>query len=345
MSAPRSAHRELLPSIRASALAVVLLAVAACSADQANDATVSPESAALPTSDLSTPSATTGAPPSEPAAEDFVVGGERRVVVHVPGDFDRRAATPLLIMLHGYGSSGASHEAYIRLRPPAAEQGLLYAYPDGTEDREGNQFWNATDACCDFGGTGIDDAGYLAGLVEEIGTVATVDPRRIYFVGHSNGGFMSYRMACEHADLVAAIVSVAGASFGTASDCAPSQPVAVLQIHGSGDDTIRYEGGSVADIGAPSGTPPYPGVIQSAEFWAGYDRCPSGLVDASDLVDVDGQIDGPAGPAESTVKRTTDCEVGGHVEVWTIPGGRHSPIPSRTLPDEILHFLLAHPKP
>ena len=193
-----------------------------------------------------------GPSPTPPTSRDFTVGGDRPVTVHVPPAYASDTPAPLLILLHGYGASGAEQESYWRLGPVAAEAGMLYAYPDGSPDVDGARFWNGTDACCDFHGSGVDDSGYLAGLVSQIKAKANVDPRRVYFVGHSNGAFMSYRVACDHADEVAAIVSLAGATFGTPAKCAPSSPVAVLEIHGTADDTVLFGGGNLGELFAGS---------------------------------------------------------------------------------------------
>ena len=139
-----------------------------------------------------------------------MVGGDRPVTVHVPVSYSAAKPAPLLIMLHGYGSSGLEHEDYFHLGSAADARGVIYAHPDGTMDSDGAPFWNATDACCDFDGTGVDDSDYLGALVASIKATVNVDPKQVFFIGHSNGGFMSYRMACDHADLVAGIVSLAG---------------------------------------------------------------------------------------------------------------------------------------
>ena len=135
----------------------------------------------------------------------------------------------------------------------AAQRGFFYAYPNGTLDSDGNRFWNATDACCDFHRTGVDDVAYLAGVIGEIRASFAIDPKRIDLIGHSNGGFMSYAMACAQADQIAAMVSLAGATFMAPTDCAPTDPVAVLQIHGTADDTIAFDGGTVGGMG-PGGS-------------------------------------------------------------------------------------------
>src|SRR6187551_2001146 len=106
---------------------------------------------------------------------DFTVGGSRPVTVHVPSGYSAGRPAPLLIMLHGWGSSGAQHENYLELAPAADERGVLYAYPNGTRDSRGDRFWNATDACCDFDRRGVDDVRYLTNLVNEIASIANVD--------------------------------------------------------------------------------------------------------------------------------------------------------------------------
>jgi polyhydroxybutyrate depolymerase len=300
-----------------------------------NPATVSaPTTAANPTEGAATPA----------TSDEIVVGGERSVTVRLPVD-DASTPAALLVMLHGLGSSGAEHEAYFRFGPAAARHGFVYAHPDGTVDSQGNHFWNATDACCDFDATGVDDAAYLGDLITEISARASIDMKRVYIVGHSNGGFMSYRMACEHADLVAAIVSLAGATYATRTDCRPSEPVAILEIHGTADDIVRFDGGSLSDIGAPGTMSSYPGARETAATWTAYDGCTVKLAGSKTTVDVDAGIFGPTGPAETTVETATECDPGGHVELWTIPNGGHGPNLSATFADSVMDFLLAHPKP
>ena len=273
------------------------------------------------------------------AIVDFVVGGDRPVTVHVPPGLDASTKAPLLIMLHGYTLTGAFEESYLELGPVAAANGMLYAAPDGTVDTAGNTFWNATDACCNLYGSTVDDSAYLAGIVTEIETRANVDPKRIYFMGHSNGGFMSYRMACDHADLVAAFVSLAGATYATQSDCHPSEPVAMVEIHGDADEVIAYGGGSI-------GSHVFPSAQASAGTWASYDGCENVIDTQSPDLDLDGGLDGPSGPAESTVQiYATGCQASGHAELWTIVGGHHSPAVTPTFREAVIAFLLAHPKP
>jgi polyhydroxybutyrate depolymerase len=288
----------------------------------------------------SVPSSSDGA-----AAVDFSVGGDRPVVVHVPAAYDSKHPAPLLIVLHGYGSSGDQHAAYFGLGPELERRGYVYAHPDGTLDSEGNRFWNATDACCDFDRSDVDDSAYLASVISEIRARVSVDPHRIAVIGHSNGGFMAYRLACDHADVLAAIVSLAGATYTEPDDCRPSGPVAVLQIHGTEDDVVEWGGGTLTGIGPPgTSLGAYPGAEVSAATWAKYDRCSSPLADTGALVDVDDAIRGPMGPAEATVARSGRCAEGGGVELWAIVRGGHGPELSASFRGSVLDFFDAHRK-
>jgi polyhydroxybutyrate depolymerase len=274
------------------------------------------------------------------------VGGDRPVTVHVPSSYDASRPHPLLILLHGYTGDGRDVDDYFDLRPAADARGFVYAAPDGTIDRDGNRFWNATDTCCDAGGIGTDDVGYLAGVVAEIQDTVAIDPKRIYALGHSNGGFMAYRLACDRSELFAAIVSLAGVTYADPADCAPSAPVSVVQIHGTADDTIRYEGGSLPDFEYASGkAPPYPGAETTAKTWAAYDGCRTTSTALDAKVDVDAELTSGTDPAETSVAEWTGCTSGATVQLWTIPNGGHAPTISASFADTVLGFLLAHPKP
>lgn len=315
-------------------LALFLVAVLAAACSPAGSATSSPSAS------VSAPSATVRASTASPSATEaaLVVGGDRPVEVRVPSSYDKSRPAPLLIILHGYTGSGRGQEAYFGLQQEAEARGFVTAYPDGTEDSNGEQFWNATDACCNFDASAVDDAAYLDSVVTAIQAAVTIDPHRIFFIGHSNGGFMSYRMACTHADRIAAIASLAGVTFAKSTDCRPSNPVAVVQIHGSADDTIVFGGGSIQGHA-------YPGAEETAATWARYDGCAAAASSVDQRVDVDADLSDGEKPAETTVKRWSGCKPGGAVELWTIPGGSHVPTISDEFADAVLDFFEAHPKP
>ncbi len=282
---------------------------------------------------------------------DVVVVGDRPVTVHVPPGYDSDHPAPLLIALHHYGGSGAEQETYFKLGELARQGGYLYALPDGTFNSSGIRFWNATDACCDFDRSGVDDVGYLADVIKEIRASFAVDPKRIDLIGHSNGGFMVYAMACAHADEIAAIVSLAGATFATLAKCSPSVPVAVLQIHGTDDVDVAFDGGTVQP-GAVQGLgsaqaqtmAPYPGAESTVAAWATYDGCTAKKV-LDQQLDIDAYLSYAGAPAETSVTRWTGCRPGGAVELWTIKGGVHVPDLSESFPAAVMDYFEAHPRP
>ncbi|HEX4621848.1 MAG TPA: alpha/beta fold hydrolase [Myxococcaceae bacterium] len=244
--------------------------------------------------------------------------------------------TPLVILLHGYGASGAEQEAYFQLTPVAKAQTFLYAYPDGTLDSHGLRFWNATDACCNFDGRAVDDVAYLNAVIDDVERKYNVDPKRVFLVGHSNGGFMAHRMACDASARVAAMVSLAGAQWDDISRCQPSQTVAVLQVHGTADLVIAYDGGST---GVGTGAGLYPAARTTVGDWAAFDGC--GALDTSaPNLDLDTLIPGP----ETTVGRYLGCD-GGTAELWSIQGGSHVPSLTPNWGNLVYGFLSAHARP
>ena len=322
---------------RAVALLFATALIASCSSsdDAASTSTAAPTTAAETTvastdapttvSETVAPEITEPAPPVDLTARPFEV--------FAPTSYDEATPMPLVVLLHGFGASGAIQEAYFQLQPLAEERGFLYVHPDGTVNQIGRQFWNATDACCGFATT-VDDSAYLLALIEQVEADYNVDPQRIYLVGHSNGGFMSYRMACDHADKIAAVASLAGATFADAERCDPSEPVSVLQIHGTADETIPYTGGTILGNDHPSAQ-------TTVDTWADYNECAATTVDAAGVLDMDANLAG----AETSTEVFEDCPTGIDVELWTIDGGAHIPARTADMSTGIIDFLFAHPKP
>lgn len=255
--------------------------------------------------------------------------------VHVPAGYDSAAATPLIVLLHGYTLSGEGQDAYMGLSDLVDDYGFLMAAPDGTKENgpDENRFWNASRSCCNFFESEVDDSTYLADLIDSIKGDYNVDDTRVFLVGHSNGGFMSYRMAHDHSGTIAAIASLAGADQSEGRPT-PDDPVHVLQIHGTADTVISYEGGVFR------GGAPHPGARESVEAWAAHNGCATTGVDTGTF-DLDGGLDG----AETVVTRyASGCRPGGSAELWTITDGSHAPDLSEHFSRRVVEWLLAHPK-
>lgn len=272
--------------------------------------------------DTATPADTANPKPPPPTS----IGGDRPAVVYAPSNYDPSKAWPLVILLHGYSANGFVQNIYLGLSGRTTQDGFILVVPDGTKDAQGNLFWNATDYCCDFYGVGVDDVSYVLSLIDEASAGYTIDDKRVYLVGHSNGGFMSYRMACDAPDRITALVSIAGATFKSESKCKGTGAVSVLQVHGTEDETIAFGGGLV-----------YPGAEETAGRWVTKDGCdPSGI--AGDPLDIDDQVGG----AETQVTRWQGCDAGTSVELWAMQGSTHIPAFSAAFAEKAMAFLLAH---
>jgi len=253
----------------------------------------------------------------------------------VPRDYDAAKPTPLVILFHAYGATGAIQDSYFKLGDFADTDTFLFAYPDGTLDSQQKRFWNADDACCDFYKTGIDDIAYARAILDDVSSRYNVDPKRIFIVGHSSGGFMAHRLACELSSRVAGIVSLAGAVWNETTKCQPSAPIAVLEVHGDADQTVLYAGGQLATT-----MQPYPGARKTVATWAQNNGCSGALIPTGRTLDLDTTLLG----AETKVEAASGC-TGGAVELWTIQGGEHIPTLQTSWAETIYGFLAAHPKP
>jgi polyhydroxybutyrate depolymerase len=251
----------------------------------------------------------------------------------IPSSYSKDSSIPLVVLLHGYGSTGAQQESYMKFESVAEKNKFILVYPDGTIDSVGRRFWNATDACCSFFSQ-VDDDAYLLAILKEMESRYSIDAKRIYFVGHSNGGFMSYRMACKHPDRIAAIASLAGASFFKETDCGAKSSVSVLQVHGTKDETIFYEGGQILGNS-------YPSAFASASQWATVNQCTQNALTRSTKLDLEGNIAGD----ETSIKAWTNCQNSSEVELWTVENATHIPTLSSTFATKIWEFFAAHPKP
>jgi polyhydroxybutyrate depolymerase len=266
-----------------------------------------------------------------------IVGGVRPALLHVPTNYDPSKPAPLLVMLHGRSFTSDFEEAYLGLTTQSDKQGFLYIHPSGTLDAQAQPFWNATDACCNFFGSTVDDEGYLMGLIDEIASKWAVDPKRVYLMGHSNGGFMAYRMACHHAERFAAIAVLAGEMYKDLSQCQPANPVSVLHIQGTADTTIAYGGGSVT-LGLPS----FPSAQTSVTDWVGFDGCDPAGDTSSPALDLEATLPG----AETTVTRYQNgCKSGSSVEFWSIKNAVHVPTFGPDFAPRMTGWLMSQAKP
>lgn len=264
-------------------------------------------------------------------AADISFGGPRPFKLFVPSTYNAAFPAPLIIALHGYQQSGDKFEKYLNLTPVAEARGILYVHPNGTADKSGTRFWNATPECCDIHTPKVNDNAYLMSIIDQVSKNYTVDPDRIYVIGHSNGGFMANTMACLHADRIAAVVSMAGGGYAKSSMCKPSSPINILEIWGTKDVTFsgNHMMGKVI-----------PGAVKTAAIWGALNHCSKTVFKLPEKLDLDSKQRG----SETTQYQYTECADNADVEFWTISGAEHVPHLSMNFTADVVDYLLAHPK-
>jgi polyhydroxybutyrate depolymerase len=207
--------------------------------------------------------------PGGDAPGELLFGGlPRTYQVHVPAGLDHPAG--LVINLHGAGATGSAQAALTNYNAVADAHGFVAVYPDGIDFS-----WADGRGASIPDRQGVDDVGFLVALVDRLTHDYGVDPGRVFATGMSAGAFMAARLACERADIVSAIAPVAG-TLGTAFPCSPSRPVSVLQVNGTDDPVVPFNGGTMLGRGGYSDIVAAPAMAQR---WRELDRCPSPVED------------------------------------------------------------------
>jgi len=233
-------------------------------------------------------------------------GIQRNYIVYIPEIYDGSSAVPLVLNFHGYGSNATQQMFYGDFRDIADTEGFLLVHPEGTLSN-GNQFWNVG-----FPGTTsstIDDVGFTEALIDELANSYAIDLDRVYATGMSNGGFMSFLLACQLSEKIAAVASVTGSMTpGTFNDCNAQHPTPVLQIHGTNDSVVPYDGNSIWTLP----------IVDVVSYWVNYNNC-----DTTPTTTTFPDLDLSDG---STVEHSVyeDGDLGSTTEHMKVIGGGHT---------------------
>ena len=195
-------------------------------------------------------------------------GVARSYILHVPSKYDGKTRMPLVIDMHGKGGTGQGEMTGSGWLAKSDAVGIVMMYPDGLYNS-----WNGGPAgcpilvcCCEPAQDhNIDDAAFLRAAVAKTAQDGCIDLKRVYATGLSNGGIMSQWLACDAADLVAAIAPASGPNLG---DCKPSRPVTVVDYRGKQDTEVLYNGG----MSMPGGHV-WPSAMADFNKWSDLDQC------------------------------------------------------------------------
>lgn len=203
-------------------------------------------------------------------------GLQREYLLYVPTVYDGSEPRPLVLNFHGFGSNATQQALYGDFRPMADTANFLIVIPQGTLFN-GVPHWNVGGFTT---GSTVDDIGFTSALIDSLAAAYNIDLNRVYSTGMSNGGYMSYLLACQLSDRIAAIASVTGSMTPKIFDeCQPTHPVPVLQIHGTADATVPYDGANFS-LAIP----------EVLDYWITFNNC-SPVGDTSEIPDIN-QTDG-----------------------------------------------------
>lgn len=282
--------------------------------------------------------------------------------VYIPGSYTGNAPVPLVFNLHGRGSNAFQQELYADMNPVADTAGFIICYPDGIDNT-----WNAGFDATYTGG--VDDVGFINALLDTLNLQYNIDPAQVYSCGMSMGGFMSFRLACDLENRIAAIASVTGSmTFMQADSCVPSRPIPTLQIHGTTDLVVAYEGNQLLlpvdsvfnywrGVNTCSGNPvldTLPDLVQEGLLASSrstvttqhYPNCQDGVEVLLYKVENGGHT-WPSAPIPIPLNNTNE-DIHGSVEVWSFFKRFTHPNPfivSRTSSQEANQFLRVGPNP
>ena len=279
---------------------------------------------------------------SNGATHTLTSGGlQHTYILHIPSSYNGSQPVPLVFDFHGGLGNASSQMRTSNFESLADEKDFIIIYPNGT-GLLGDKLltWNGG-TCCGYAvKNSIDDVGFVRAAIADLESAYKIDSKRIYATGLSNGGIMSFRLACDASDLFAAIGPVSGTL--NYPECQPKEPVSIIEFHGTADQHLPYDGGvgdkSLTDVSFVS-------VKDTIDAWIKFDQCPTT----------------PQTNIFADIQHDTysDCANGTAVELYTILGGGHAwpggngpawpggDQPTHTISATSLmwEFFAAHPKP
>lgn len=289
----------------------------------------------------STPNGSSEVPVGETTRTFTHNGLERSYVLYVPASMNKNEPVPVVLVFHGGTGNARSAIMMSSFNEVADQHGFVVVYPNGTGRLSDERLltWNAGNCCAYAQENNVDDIGFVRTIVTDVQLLVNVDTKRVYAAGMSNGAMLTQRLACEAADIFAAVAPVAGTL--NLSECRPSQPISVIEFHGTADLHVPYDGGIGPDslVGVD-----FTSVQDSVGFWATFNACNS-QPQTNSIDNIQHEV-------------WAECVDSTAVELYTIIGGGHawpggksgwpgSDKSTQTISASQVSwdFFVAHPKP
>lgn len=250
-------------------------------------------------------------PPGDYRFELEAGGRPRSYLVHLPPQAIS-GPLPVVISLHGGGGNAQQHRQSSGMDSAADRDGYIAVYPNGSGRlAERLLTWNAGSCCAHVRTQGVDDVGFISALIDDLGRRATIDSRRIYIVGHSNGGMMAHRLGEELPERIAAIASVAGAHMPAISS---GRAVPVLHIHSVDDPRALYYGGLGTPFPLTGSRVLHPSVDATLSAWIQRNGCNSTAFEREFR---------ESGGHTARLLVNGNCRDGTEVALWKLTGAGH----------------------
>lgn len=244
--------------------------------------------------------------------------------LYIPKDLKNGEKRPLFILLHGYTDPGFHiHLNYPIFKLVDSEKYFLLQ-PYGTTNQMLARFWDTGEWCCNLTKEPVDDTFYLSKLIKHaLAKNSSIDSQKVFVLGHSNGAFMAFKMACNASDIISGIVAYGGTGLFDYSKCEINRPLKILQIHGKKDSVVKY--GGIDKI--------FPSAAAPSKFWTKQFGCDSLPVKSSLSF-------AEKGPLSSIEVSTFDNCLSGSYTRWDVTEGKHLTILGKKALPNIIDFLL-----
>ncbi|HTV23992.1 MAG TPA: PHB depolymerase family esterase [Polyangiaceae bacterium] len=200
----------------------------------------------------------------------MVSGQNRSYLLHVPPGYDGTTPVPVVFDFHGLGGSGNQQRNLSGWAAVADRERFIMVYPNGSSNA-----WNVGRCCPPAADQGVDDVAFVRAILDDLTRAACIDTKRVYASGCSNGGGMSYKLACEAADVIAGVAPVdfdcvvGEQNVPSCGGCNPSRPITEVQFRATGDTLVNYFGGPAP---IPQGMD-FPGAEQNFADWGEINSC------------------------------------------------------------------------